>query len=116
MHFSELERLESNQTRQFHIYVNDELWYVEPVEPFYLSTTTIRSGSRGTLPDSDGKLRLWLNNTDSANVPLLINALELYVLTELPQQETNQTDGINPHGRSLFLCLIVFFFLHSYRC
>ena len=104
MHFAELEKLEKNQSRQFNIYVNNDWWF-GPVNLDYLSTHTIRSGRRCERADSMGKISIWLQNTDNATLPPLINALEVYERMEFSQQETNQTDGIIKSRQEIFSSL-----------
>ncbi|KAH7565365.1 hypothetical protein JRO89_XS09G0196300 [Xanthoceras sorbifolium] len=42
MYFTETEKLQANQSREFNIYLNDEMWF-GPVSPIYLNTTTVYS-------------------------------------------------------------------------
>ncbi|PON46762.1 Malectin-like carbohydrate-binding domain containing protein [Trema orientale] len=90
MHFAELQQLRANQTREFNIYINGGSWY-GPMVPNYLSTTTIYSPA-GWTADSEGQIDIWLNSTGNSNLPPLINAMEMYVLKDLSQQETNTTE------------------------
>ncbi|PON84293.1 Serine/threonine protein kinase [Trema orientale] len=91
MHFAELEKPQTNQTREFNIYINRDLLY-GPVVPKYLSENTIYSKT-GMKTDREGQITVWLNNTENSTLPPLINAMEIYILKELSQQETNQTDA-----------------------
>lgn len=92
MHFAELMKLGKNQTRAFKIQFNGDLCY-GPLVPEYLSETTIYSAS-GQTTDSEGKIVVWINKTENSTLPPLVNAMEIYELKELSQQETNQTDGV----------------------
>ena len=91
MHFTELEILQTNQSREFDIFINGNLWSGKMV-PRYLKEDTLYD-TLGFTPDRQGKIDIWLNNTDTATLPPLISAMELYVLKELVGQETNQTEG-----------------------
>ncbi|GMN37082.1 hypothetical protein TIFTF001_006526 [Ficus carica] len=91
MHFVELEKLGNKQSREFNIYINGKLWY-GPFAPAYLNESTIYSTS-GITPDSEGKVMVLLNKTENSTLPPLMNAMEVYVLKELLDQETNQTDA-----------------------
>ena len=43
MHFSEVEQLQSNQSREFTIRLNSDLWLDTPVIPTHFNSITIRS-------------------------------------------------------------------------
>lgn len=90
MHFVELEKLGNNQSREFNIYINGKLRY-GPFSPAYLNESTIHSTS-GITPDSEGRVTVLFNKTENSTLPPLINAMEVYVLKNLSDQETNQTD------------------------
>ncbi|OIT28598.1 PREDICTED: putative leucine-rich repeat receptor-like protein kinase At2g19210 [Nicotiana attenuata] len=74
MHFAEVEELLGTQTREFNIYINDNLFY-GPLSPAYLSTTTVY-----TLTPGSGYERydIVINSTVTSTLPPLINALEIY--------------------------------------
>ena len=93
MHFAELARLGKNESREFNIFINDKLWF-GTFSPSYLAHDTIYSGS-GIKPDSDGMITVWLNKTTNSTLPPLLNAIEIYVLKELSQLQTNQSDGMS---------------------
>ena len=90
MHFAELLKLEKNQTREFNVYRNGELRYQRLVPDNY--TTTLYN-TEGTLPNSEGRIEIWLNSTSNATLPPLINALEIYQMQDNSGQETYETDG-----------------------
>uniref|UniRef100_A0A803NZA6 non-specific serine/threonine protein kinase n=1 Tax=Cannabis sativa TaxID=3483 RepID=A0A803NZA6_CANSA len=90
MHFAELKKLKNNQTREFDIFINGNLWF-ESLAPLYLKQNTIYS-SKGKFPDIEGNIQIWFNKTSNSTLPPLVNALEIYVLKEMLQQETEQTD------------------------
>lgn len=93
MHFAELKKLQDNQYRAFTIYINEESFWDEPFVPEYLDTFTIYSNI-GSKPDTEGKIEVWFKPTENSTLPPLINALEIYVIKELSQQETNPADGM----------------------
>ncbi|GMN37085.1 hypothetical protein TIFTF001_006525 [Ficus carica] len=88
-HFAEIQELRKNESREFTISINGNLTH-GPLVPIYLVTNTVISTSGGT--NSDGKIHVWLNRTQNSTKPPLLNALEVYWLTEFTQQETNQAD------------------------
>ncbi|KAI3766500.1 hypothetical protein L2E82_16563 [Cichorium intybus] len=88
-HFAEIELLKRNQTREFNIYLNGSLWYRKPFSPLNHSTTTIYS----TEPEPTAPTyTLTINKTKNSTLLPIINALELYVLKELPQRQTDDRD------------------------
>lgn len=91
MHFAELAKIKKNQSRVFNIYINGRLWY-GPFSPPYLRESTIYS-TTAMKTDSEGKMTIWFNKTRNSTLPPLVNAMEIYILKEFLDQETNQTDG-----------------------
>ena len=92
MHFAEVEKLEANQSREFNIYQNGELWR-GPISPTYLSTTTLFKVS----PVSGERIDYELYQTETSTHPPTINALEVYIGLNFSQSETAQQDGIVIH-------------------
>lgn len=91
MHLAEIEVLQRNQTREFNIYLNDELWYDRPFSPFNLTSTTIYS----TEPEKNySTYVLTLNKTQKSTLPPIINALEIFTVKQLLQWQTDDRDGI----------------------
>ncbi|KAI3521451.1 hypothetical protein L1887_10917 [Cichorium endivia] len=88
MHFAEIASLKSNQTREFNIYLNGKLWY-GPLSPLNHTTTTIPSIVHEPIAP---RYTLTINKTKNSTLPPIINALELYVLKELPQRQTHDQD------------------------
>ncbi|XP_062087600.1 putative leucine-rich repeat receptor-like protein kinase At2g19210 [Humulus lupulus] len=92
-HFAELEQLDETETREFNIYVNNNLWYKNEV-PKYLVQNTIQSTINGTEVEGGvPKLRILFRKTEKSTLPPLINAIEVYVQKELSLKETNQMDA-----------------------
>ncbi|KAL5757695.1 hypothetical protein ACOSP7_020306 [Xanthoceras sorbifolium] len=103
MYFTETEKLQANQSREFNIYLNDEMWF-GPVSPIYLNTTTVYS----VAPSGKGLNYFWINKTENSTLPPIINAVEAYTVKEFLQSPTNQSDvdtitkikstyGVNKH-------------------
>ncbi|KAL5156665.1 LRR receptor-like serine/threonine-protein kinase IOS1 [Glycine soja] len=87
MHFTEIQVLAKNQTRQFNITLNGKLWY-ENESPRYHSVNTIYSTS-----GISGKLiNFSFVMTETSTLPPIINAIEIYRVKEFPQQDTYQGD------------------------
>ncbi|CAN7108907.1 unnamed protein product [Brassica rapa subsp. narinosa] len=87
MHFAEVQKLQSNETREFDIYVNDDL-LAENFRPFYLFTDT-----RST-PEPVGRTKneIVIRKTDLSTLPPIINAIEIYQINEFLQLPTDQQD------------------------
>ncbi|KAF2541100.1 hypothetical protein F2Q68_00029220 [Brassica cretica] len=90
MHFAEVQKLQSNETREFDIYVNDDL-LAENFRPFYLFTDT-RSTSE---PVGRTENEIVIRKTDLSTLPPIINAIEIYQINEFLQLPTDQQDGFN---------------------
>ena len=96
LHFSELEKLQPNQTREFIVFLNGDLWLTQPVVPYYLSTTTAYS----TTGTTRAAFKLWLNKTETSTLPPILNAIEIYTLKQLLQAQTEQEGGkLIPHKK-----------------
>lgn len=89
MHFTEIEVLAKNQTREFYITLNGEQWYKENFSPPYLSAFTIYSKSG----ISRKKIKFSLERTKNSTLPPIINAIEIYRLIDFQQFDTYQGDG-----------------------
>ncbi|KAG2249604.1 hypothetical protein Bca52824_089232 [Brassica carinata] len=87
MHFAEVQKLQRNETREFDIYVNDDL-LTENFRPFYLFTDT-RSTSE---PVGRTKNEIVIRKTDLSTLPPIINAIEIYQINEFLQLPTDQQD------------------------
>ncbi|KAA8536755.1 hypothetical protein F0562_029233 [Nyssa sinensis] len=86
MHFTEVQVLKANQTREFLIYLNGQLWYNIPVVPTTVSTTTIFGSN--TYPSFE----LSINKTSKSTLPPIINAIEIYNVRQL-NSLTDEKDG-----------------------
>ncbi|KAF3955880.1 hypothetical protein CMV_018950 [Castanea mollissima] len=86
MHFSEVEKLQANQSRVINISLNGNQWY-GPFSPEYLSSTTIYSKNFST-----GDQHVSIYKTESSTLPPILNAFEVYKVIELRQSETGQEE------------------------
>ncbi|KAJ1420261.1 Serine-threonine/tyrosine-protein kinase, catalytic domain [Sesbania bispinosa] len=88
MHFNEVEKLTTNESRAFDIYMNDKHWY-GPLVPLYQITTTVLSTSALTGATS---YTISLSKTENSTLPPIINAVEIYTVKDFSQSETQQDD------------------------
>ncbi|RWR78147.1 putative LRR receptor-like serine/threonine-protein kinase [Cinnamomum micranthum f. kanehirae] len=88
MHFAELQQLKSNQSREFNIIVNGDLFY-GPFSPIYRSRRTIYSVS-----PLSGKYQheVVISKTTSSTLPPIFNAEEIFVLELLSATPTDSKD------------------------
>ncbi|XVF26888.1 hypothetical protein REPUB_Repub14bG0058600 [Reevesia pubescens] len=87
MHFAEVKQLQDKEHRQLNISLNGNLWY-GPFTTNYLSTTTIYTPSALT----GGQYQFSIYKTDNSSLPPILNALEVYMVKELLQSETDPMD------------------------
>ncbi|KAH1207515.1 putative LRR receptor-like serine/threonine-protein kinase [Glycine max] len=87
MHFMEIQVLAKNQTREFSITHNGEIWY-QNFSPKYLSATTIYTPSATNWKEIQFSLEMTQNST----LPPIINAIEIYRVLEFQQSDTFQGD------------------------
>ncbi|GMN28838.1 hypothetical protein TIFTF001_041230 [Ficus carica] len=61
MHFAELQELDNNQSREFKIYINEDLWSPGPIplDQYYLRIVSVISSTSDPIitPDSEGKIQ-----------------------------------------------------------
>ncbi|KAL9814882.1 putative LRR receptor-like serine/threonine-protein kinaseRLK-Pelle-LRR-I-1 family [Arabidopsis thaliana] len=88
-HFSEIQELQANETREFNMLLNGKLFF-GPVVPPKLAISTILSVSPNTC--EEGECNLQLIRTNRSTLPPLLNAYEVYKVIQFPQLETNETD------------------------
>lgn len=91
MHFAELEKLQSNQFRGFNITHNGDYWD-GPIIPDYLSTITTYS-IRPSVPPSSEHQFSFIPIENSTHPPI-INALEIYLVMDISELESNEGDGM----------------------
>ncbi|KAK1360222.1 putative leucine-rich repeat receptor-like protein kinase [Heracleum sosnowskyi] len=89
LHFSEVEKLQENQSREFNIYINGNLWNGELVVPNYLNVTTYFARRPET---GNSKYTVVIKKTENSTLPPIINGLELYKAKKFSEMGTNETD------------------------
>lgn len=90
LHFAEVQTLQPNQSREFNIYLNGNLWYDETITPYNWTTITWDSEA----PEKPAsKYEIVLQKTNTSTLPPIINALELYTVWKFRQPQTDDQDG-----------------------
>ncbi|KAI5336918.1 hypothetical protein L3X38_016187 [Prunus dulcis] len=105
MHFSEVEKLPGNQSRQMYINRDGELFRSSLVLE-YLSTWTIYSTEAQS---SGGQYNFSICKFENSTLPPILNAIEFYMVKEFLESETNQADvyaikDINPQESYPWTC------------
>ena len=98
MYFAELEQLGSNETREFNVHADGQLWY-GPFRPRYLvggNLYTARSGTNTTYLYT-------LDSTSNSTRPPMINAREVYGLKQLESSPTDFGDSESPSLTDILL-------------
>ncbi|XP_068500743.1 LRR receptor-like serine/threonine-protein kinase IOS1 [Phaseolus vulgaris] len=85
MHFTEIQVLTTNQTRQFNIMRNGELW-IPNFSPRYLAVDTLYTSS------AISEKEIEFVRTGNSTLPPIISALEVYTVIDLQKPETFQGD------------------------
>ncbi|KAL2462594.1 Leucine-rich repeat transmembrane protein kinase protein [Forsythia ovata] len=88
MHFAEIQPLTFNQTREFSIYLNGEVWD-GPFTPPYQTAYSIWD-LQPLRVNSNNSLRL--KKTVNSTQPPILNAIELYTVKEFLKSETDDMD------------------------
>lgn len=91
MHFTETKKLDTNEFREFNIYINDELWYDQPVVPPYLGVTSIYTGRPKT---GDDVYNIKIEKTENSTLQPIINAYEVYSAKNFSNNGTYDPDGM----------------------
>ncbi|KAG2329810.1 hypothetical protein Bca52824_000990 [Brassica carinata] len=91
LHFSEVQSLQINESREFDIFWNGQQ-FDKTIRPKYLRTTTIKSTTPVTC--KGGVCNLELIRTKNSTLPPLLNAIELYAVAKFHQLETNENDVV----------------------
>ncbi|WOH12324.1 hypothetical protein DCAR_0831826 [Daucus carota subsp. sativus] len=90
LHFSEVQTLHRNQTREFDIYLNGDLWSDYSIRPSNLTTRTISSAS----PEKGAsKYEILIQKTNRSTLPPIINAAELYAVKQFLHLQTDDEDA-----------------------
>ncbi|OMO66489.1 hypothetical protein COLO4_30543 [Corchorus olitorius] len=85
MHFAEIETLKANQSREFNISINGQLFY-GPYSPKYLISDSIYS----TVALGGGLITI--ERTKNSSLPPIVNAIEIYVVKEFLELQTADTE------------------------
>lgn len=88
LHFAEVVKLQSNESRAFYINLKDERWYNGTLVPRYLVLETVLTTGGGTKASFDYSLV----RTENSTLPPLINAVEVYSVKRFLQSQTNEID------------------------
>jgi len=91
MHFTEIQVLTTNQTRQFNITRRngESGWGLQNFSPQYHTVNTIHTPSA-----ISGKVITYsLERTQNSTLPPIINAIEIYRVKQFHQSDTSQGDG-----------------------
>ncbi|XP_019091471.1 PREDICTED: probable LRR receptor-like serine/threonine-protein kinase At1g51880 [Camelina sativa] len=94
MQFAEIQELRSNETREFNIMYNDRHIY-GPFRPLNYTTTSVYTPFE-LVADANGLYIFSLQRTGNSTLPPILNAMEVYSISSLPQQETDrkQVDAV----------------------
>ncbi|CAB62031.1 putative protein [Arabidopsis thaliana] len=92
-HFSEIQPLQANQSREFSILWNGEI-IIPTLSPKYLKASTLYSVSPFVC--EVGKCLLELKRTQNSTLPPLLTAIEVFTVIDFPQSKTNEDDGLVP--------------------
>lgn len=97
MHFSEIQELRKNETREFAIKYNGRL-IQDPFRPPSFYTRSIFFDDEYS-PNANGEYVFSLEKTENSTLPPLLNAMEVFLVKKLPQQETG-TKEVNKQNYS----------------
>ncbi|KAI9107873.1 hypothetical protein K1719_021209 [Acacia pycnantha] len=85
-YFAETQKLEANQIREFNAFLNGDLISSNPISPSYLEATYYISAT------TEPWFNIWINKTGRSTLPPILNAIEIYMVKDLSQSQTQQTD------------------------
>ncbi|XP_060671305.1 LRR receptor-like serine/threonine-protein kinase IOS1 isoform X2 [Ziziphus jujuba] len=86
MHFAEIQDLQTNQSREFTVSYNGNI-YFEDYSPKYLQATTL------SIDGVIGGQHLVISMTANSTLPPIINAIEVYVVKEFFVSDTDEKDA-----------------------
>ena len=90
-HFSEIEKLEAGQQRELTINLNGERYLAESIKLEYLNVRIIPPNDP---PISGQKLHFSIHAAEGSKFPQILNAVEMFLLKELPNKTTAVDEGI----------------------
>lgn len=98
LYFCEVQKLQPNQTRKFDIKLNGVMINDSPIVPAYISPMTIYD----TTAKSTHLFNYTMEPTADSTLPPILTALEIFLVRDFLQSETEQTDdSYIIHYRSL---------------
>ncbi|XP_074364036.1 putative leucine-rich repeat receptor-like protein kinase At2g19210 [Apium graveolens] len=92
LHYGEVQTLQSNETREFNMYLNGNLWTPNdlPITPSYQTPSSVFS----TGPElSASRHEIVMQKTERSTLPPIINALEVYSVRKFQQSQTDDQDA-----------------------
>lgn len=89
LYFAEVEELQLNESREFNIFLNGNLWHGPLTPESFEATAMYRISS-----SISEKFEFSIYKTNSSTLPPIINALEVYLVKQLLQSQTDQKDGM----------------------
>lgn len=93
LHFAEVEEPKPGQVREFDVFINGV--QLDPTQPEYLVSKVLQQENQ---TNADETLEIWINRTNSASLPPILNAIEIYTIKDFFYQL--ETDPI------VCMCLI----------
>ncbi|KAG2333381.1 hypothetical protein Bca52824_004561 [Brassica carinata] len=91
LHFAEIQDLQANETREFSVFLDGNL-FADPEIPKKFELTTIESQYPRTCEGEECSLQL--RRTQRSTLPPLLNAYEIYRVIQFMQPETNETEVV----------------------
>ncbi|KAL8149788.1 hypothetical protein AgCh_006701 [Apium graveolens] len=92
LHYGEVQTLQQNETREFNMYLNGNLWTPNdlPITPSYQTPSSVFS----TGPElSASRHEIVMQKTKRSTLPPIINALEVYSVRKFQQSQTDDQDA-----------------------
>ena len=90
-HFVEIEKLEAGKQRELKINLNGNCYLTESVKLDYLKPQTVVQNDP---PISGEQVHFSMSAAEGTKLPPILNAVEIFVLKELPNKPTAIDDGI----------------------
>ncbi|KAG7579089.1 Malectin-like domain [Arabidopsis thaliana x Arabidopsis arenosa] len=91
LYFAEIQKLKTNETREFKIVANGRLDYTNYIPTKFEAETLINPAP---LKCEGGLCRVQLSKTPRSTLPPLMNAIEIFSVIQFPQSETYTDDVI----------------------
>jgi hypothetical protein len=91
LHFTEIEVLTGNESREFYINLNGELWYEEAYTPTYLYDGATYNSN--PIRRASTRYKISLNATANSTRPPILNAVELFSVFSTRNVGTDPQDG-----------------------